>query len=244
MVTLSQNIYENAIGGLDCIWIGSNIIEDKLCNRKFDCENCPLDKVMKNLFGDSDKMSNYKLRDFAFIDAIIHKIEETNYDSKIIYLQNNLVVKNIYANIYYLGINPLIANLFENLTQVREYMRRVYFVNDNKILSIDGEWGSISLTSSINFLLLDKLNWSPEAILTNKWIALVAVNQNELTDVKLSHNQFQLQQVKILNMLNEYRDCCLCIKSDLNDKGEQIKYFYQLIGKDEYIKILNNTNIE
>lgn len=244
MVTLSQNIYENAIGGLDCIWIGSNIIEDKLCNRKFDCENCPLDKVMKNLFGDSDKMSNYKLRDFAFIDAIIHKIEETNYDSKIIYLQNNLVVKNIYANIYYLGINPLIANLFENLTQVREYMRRVYFVNDNKILSIDGEWGSISLTSSINFLLLDKLNWSPEAILTNKWIALVAVNQNELTDVKLSHNQFQLQQVKILNMLNEYRDCCLCIKSDLNDKGEQIKYFYQLIGNDEYINILNNTNIE
>jgi hypothetical protein len=199
---------------------------------------------MKNLFGDSDKMSNYKLRDIAFIDVIIHKIEETNYDSKIIYLQNNLVVKNIYANIYYLGINPLIANLFENLTQVREYMRRVYFVNDNKILSIDGEWGSISLTSSINFLLLDKLNWSPEAILTNKWIALVAVNQNELTDVKLSHNQFQLQQVKILNMLNEYRDCCLCIKSDLNDKGEQIKYFYQLIGKDEYIKILNNTNIE
>jgi hypothetical protein len=244
MVTLSQNIYENAIGGLDCIWIGSNIIEDKLCNRKFDCENCPLDKVMKNLFGDSDKMSNYKLRDFAFIDAIIHKIEETNYDSKLIYLKNNLVVKNIYANIYYLGINPLIANLFENLTQVREYMRRVYFVNDNKILSIDGEWGSISLTSSINFLLLDKLNWSPEAILTNKWIALVAVNQNELTDVKLSHNQFQLQQVKILNMLNEYRDCCLCIKSDLNDKGEQIKYFYQLIGKDEYINILNNTNIE
>ncbi len=244
MVTLSQNIYENAIGGLDCIWIGSNIIEDKLCNRKFDCENCPLDKVMKNLFGDSDKMSNYKLRDIAFIDVIIHKIEETNYDSKIIYLQNNLVVKNIYANIYYLGINPLIANLFENLTQVREYMRRVYFVNDNKILSIDGEWGSISLTSSINFLLLDKLNWSPEAILTNKWIALVAVNQNELTDVKLSHNQFQLQQVKILNMLNEYRDCCLCIKSDLNDKGEQIKYFYQLIGKDEYINILNNTNIE
>jgi hypothetical protein len=50
--------------------------------------------------------------------------------------------------------------------------------------------------------------------------------------------------VKILNMLNEYRDCCLCIKSDLNDKGEQIKYFYQLIGKDEYINILNNTNIE
>ena len=153
MVTMSQNIYDNALGGLDCIWIGSNIIEDKLCNRKFDCENCPLDKIVKNLFGGSEKISNYQLRDIAFIDVIIHKIEETNFDPKLIYLKNNLVIKNIYANIYYLGINPLIANLFENLTQVREYMRRVYFVKDNKILSIEGEWGTVNLTSSINFLL-------------------------------------------------------------------------------------------
>ena len=244
MVTMNQNIYDNSAGGLDCIWVGSNIIEDKLCDLKFNCENCPLDKVLKNLLPESEKQNCYQLKDTAFIDIIIHKIKETRFDSKVIYLKNNLIIKNIYANIYYLGINPLVSNLLENIIQIKEYMRRVYFVKDNKILSIEGDWGVFNLTSSINFLLLDKLNWSLEAISENKWIALVAVNQNEISDVILSHNQFQIQQVKILNMLNEYRDCCLCIKPDLNANGFKIKYFYELIGKDEYINILNNINLE
>jgi len=244
MVTMSQNIYEVSGSGLDCIWIGSNIIEDKLCNRKFDCENCPLDKVLKNLFSDSNYKSNYELQDTVFIDNIINRFEETSFDPKLIYLRNNLVVKNIYANIFYLGLNPLLTNLLENIIHVKEYMRKVYFVKDEKILSVDGEWGTVAFQSSINFLLLDKLDWSPEGVTANKWIALIAINQNELSDNLMSHNQFHIQQTKILNMLKEYRDCCLSINKEFNNNKEKIRYFYQLIGNDEYINTINNINIE
>ncbi len=244
MVTMSQNIYKNSGSNLDCIWIGSSIIEDKLCNREFDCENCPLDKVLKNLFSDSNYKSNYELQSTTFLDNMINRIEETSFDPKLIYLRNNLVVKNIYANIFYLGLNPLITNLLENIVQVKEYMRKVYFVKDEKILSIEGEWGNIAFQSSINFLLLDKLDWSSEGVKMNKWIALVAINQNELSDNLISHNQLQTKQTKILNMLKEYKECCLIINSDFYDNNEKIRYFYQLIGNDEYVNIINNINAD
>ena len=123
-------------------------------------------------------------------------------------------------------------------------MKRVYFIKDNKIIAIVGEWGTFTLKSSLNFLLLDKLNWAPEEILSNKWIALVAINPIEITDVKLSSSHVKMQQTRILNLLSEYRENCLCINTGINDNAEKVKYFYQLTGESEYIDILNNKYMD
>ncbi len=244
MVSLSQNIYENSIEGLNCIWEGSNIIGQKLCKRNFDCENCPMDKILKNIYPEEGKGKNLQVNDVAFLDDIIHKIEETTFDPRLIYLKNNLVAKNIYANIFYLGLNPLLTNLLENISGVKEYMKRVYFIKDNEVIAIKGGWGTFTLKTSINFLLLDKLNWAPEEILSNKWIALAAINQFEITDAKLSSGHLKIQQAKILNLLSEYRENCLCINTDINDNAEKVKYLYQLTGGNEYIDILNNKYLD
>ena len=39
---------------LKCIWMASQVLDYKLCDNKFDCENCQFDKVMRNLLNEKE----------------------------------------------------------------------------------------------------------------------------------------------------------------------------------------------
>lgn len=226
---------------LKCIWTISDLIGIKLCDQKFDCENCPLDIILRNV---TDKNTNkvkkhYSLKNTEYLDKMLEKIESCGIDNSLIYLKNNWVLKHLYANIYYLGLNPAIVPLLENISGIKEYMKKVYFIKDQKILIVEGEWGNIALPAPINFLLLDKLNWKPEEITACKWIALIAVNQEEIRDSVISTDQWKLDKSILINLISEFKDCCMMIKTEHNSEGSKINYLYRLIGNTEYRKLLN-----
>lgn len=227
---------------LNCIWMASDLIEFQLCDKNYDCENCQLDIIMRNLTnGNHNSIKrNYMLSETGFIDKIVSGIKNINYQFNLLYLKNNLVLKNLYANIFYIGINPAVFPLMDNITDIKEYMKRVYFTRGQKLLVIEGDWGKVSLTVPLNFLLLDKLNWTPDEIQSKKWIALIVVNQNEITDAKISAEQWKVEKSKLTNMLDEYRECCLKIKSDNAEEGTKLNFFYELIGNAEYQKLLEH----
>lgn len=41
-ISYGNNIYEN----IKCIWMASDVVSYKLCDKEFDCENCQFNKVM------------------------------------------------------------------------------------------------------------------------------------------------------------------------------------------------------
>ena len=228
--------------GLNCIWMISNMIGVKLCEKQFDCESCPLNIIMRNLTDADSKeiINNLELSDTAFIDFIIAKISAAEFQNNLIYLTNNWMLKHLYADIYYLGINSMVTPLLEDIINIKEYMKRVYFIKGQKLLVLEGSWGKISLTVPMNFLLLDKLNWSPEEINANKWIALIVANQNEIQDAAISTDHWKLNKAKLTNLFKEYKEYCLMISSHNGDNGKKLNKFYKLIGNSEYIKLLDN----
>ena len=45
----NKNKFKNTYyESMKCIWMASQVVEYKLCDNNFDCENCPFDKVMRN----------------------------------------------------------------------------------------------------------------------------------------------------------------------------------------------------
>ncbi len=242
MMMVGKQYSEKMFTDLNCIWMISNLIGVKLCDKRFECDSCPLDIIMRNLTdSDSKKITNkLELCDTAFLDRIIDGISAADYQSNIIYLANSWILKHLYANIYYLGINPIVTPLLDDLTGIKEYMKRVYFIKGQKLLVMEGAWGKISLAVPMNFLLLDKLNWTPEEINANKWIALIVVNQNEIQDAAISADQWKNDKAKLTGLFREYKESCLLISSYNGDKGKKLNKFYQLIGSSEYIKLLND----
>ncbi len=240
MPGINNNILLNSYDGLDCIWMASGIIDSCLCNYNFNCDECATDKILRNLFTEEGQIKGncFDISDTGFIEQIIYKLEHLHYDEKLIYLKNNLILKHVFSNIFYLGFNPIFICLLDNVISVKEYMKRVYFIKEGTIMTVEGEWGSYFVKSPVNFLYLDKLYNTPQDILSNNRIALVLLNQEEVSDGILSCFVWNNIRLKILKTLNDFKECCLKINSLPGDKKHKINSLYKLIGKSEYIKML------
>jgi hypothetical protein len=236
------NQYRNhgTSGEFDCIWVAANAIDYQACEKDFDCENCILDKILRNIISNENcpEGKNIVLNDTDFLDKIINRIENLQPDSKTIYLKNNLVLKHLFANIYYLGLNPLTVSILENIGTVKEYMKKVYFNAEQTIIAVEGEWGKLTVKVPMSFLLLDKLNWTPEDIINRQWLALIVINQSEIIDSQISVEEWKLEKARLLKIIREYRDCCLKVNPSALVSSKKIEYLYQLIGKPEYLKLL------
>jgi hypothetical protein len=242
----AKNIIPGSPGEFNCIWAASNIIDNKLCEKDFDCEDCALDKILRNLFpdGNAESGKNLILDETNFLEALSAKLENLTNDSRLIYVKNNLVIKHLFANIYYLGINPVTLSLLDNFKSVKENMRKVYFNKGQLIFSAEGDWGHLNFEAPMNFLLLDKLNWTPEDIINRHWIALIVVNQSEILEAQTSTDEWKTEKAKLVKLLIEFRNNCLLINQSLLSKGNKINYLYQLIGGDEYLKLLEAHDFE
>ncbi len=241
MPGINNNILQVPNDGLHCIWTASGIIDCCLCGYNYLCEECATDKILKNLFTEEGRLKSSccDVSNTAFIEKIINILEHLTYNKKLIYLKNNLVLKHVFSNIFYLGFNPIFLGLLENITGIKESMKRVYFLREGTIMAFEGEWGSYSIKTPVNFLFLDKLYKTYNDIISNNRFALVLLNQEELTDGVLSCFVWNKIRLKILKQLNDFKECCSKINLIPGDKKESINSLYKLIGKSEYIKMLN-----
>lgn len=79
-IELKSNKYEM----LKCIWMTSGVIDYKLCDNNFDCENCPFDKVIRNLCDENETQFIGIVNDAK---TIFNKLQSIKYDNNIIYLK-------------------------------------------------------------------------------------------------------------------------------------------------------------
>ncbi|MCB9247743.1 MAG: hypothetical protein H6613_03995 [Ignavibacteriales bacterium] len=85
-IELKRNKYEM----LKCVWMTSGVIDYKLCDNNFDCENCPFDKVIRNLSNEKESQVNGIVND---ANTIFNKLQNIKYDNNIIYLKIILLLR-------------------------------------------------------------------------------------------------------------------------------------------------------
>ena len=231
----SKKVFED----LKCIWMSSSVVEYKLCDKDFDCENCQFDKVIRNLAVDSKQQSSTGENPVSILDSLVKKVKSQIYEPKNIYLKSQLIVKHLFADTYYLGINPAILLFLDNINSVKDPGRQGYILKNQALLRVEGEWGYITFTSPMNFTLLDKLNFNAEDILSNKWFAIISIDPPEIEPARITRDEWYNNQISSLNLLNEYKLKTPQIGTTLMDGGVPVKNLNRLQGNSEYLKVLS-----
>lgn len=222
---------------MNCIWMASELVKYKLCDKEFDCENCEFDKVFRNLSVKiEDKNIPADMQSKDLLEKVIKRIENEIFDEKILYLKNQLIMKNLFGNAYYLGINPIVLYLLDDFNSIHEFSN-----NDIKreqiIITLEGNWGLKQFISPINFMIIEKINFSQFRL--NKWYAIILFNEFDRSDFFLSEEEWNKKKNYTLSILNKELNKRPDVGKSMMDGGEKVKYLYQYLGKNNYLNLLN-----
>lgn len=230
---MDNNSYEK----LKCIWMASQVVEYKLCDNNFDCENCLFDKAMKNFMNRAgDKIPARQ----NIIGDIARKITETKYDNKIVYLKNNLIAKNICNDTFYFGLNPVLECFFDSRTtiEINEDIQRIS--KGENIINISGEWGSVNISSPVDSFIYDRLPYVKENLTKPQWFAIIGDVKKEIVNYKSSAYEWENSYNKAIRIIDEIKTNEPKIGETMRDGGTMIKFLHQLIGNKRYMEILRS----
>jgi hypothetical protein len=230
-----NKIYED----LKCIWMSSNVVDYKLCDRNFDCDNCNFHSAMMN---SSHHLSNNMNVNDTRVEKIIHKLindlgkEELKKDC--IYLTNHLMVKNLFSNTYYIGFSPLANYLLDNCNSVDHYYNDEKVSKGKPLIKISGDWGSIDIASPVCFTFLGRI--SKQEIMQNsdKWFGLIECSEEEFVSTSITGENYMKDILGVTRELTKVRLNYPDVGTTMMDGGTEVNFLYQIIGIEKYINIL------
>ncbi len=234
-IELKRSKYEM----LKCVWMTSGVIDYKLCDNNFDCENCPFDKVIRNLSNEKEAQFNGIVND---ANTIFNKLQKLKYDNNIIYLKNNLIAKEICANTFYLGINPIMVNLLDNVNSMMIDECRKNISVGEQVIQINGDWGSVSISSPINLIIYNKVNDLTDNPLKSEWFAIMGAVHQDVLSSNLHQKEWAKMHAKAIGAIAEIKTQVPKVGATMMDGGSQIKFLHQLIGNKRYIDFLNSLS--
>ena len=235
---MKTNNSHKSSGNMNCIWMESELVKYKLCDKEFDCENCEFDKVLRNLSIKMNDKNNCDAQNNDLVERLIKRIENESYEDKVLYLKNQLVLKNLFGNAYYLGINPIVLYLLDDFSHIHEFNNNE-IKRDQIIFTLEGKWGIKQFISPINFMVIEKINLSQFKL--NQWYAVILFNEADIENFPISQEEWVKEKNTTLSILKEYIVNKPPIGQSMMDGGEKIKYLYQYLGNKEYLKLLSRT---
>jgi len=221
---------------IKCIWMTSNIVQYKLCDRNFDCDNCMFDQAIRNITGKHEVTNDRTASDLLV--STINNLNELEYNDRYIYLTNNLMLKPIFPNTYYFGFNSSVLPLFDNTTRVEHCAEHDLIARGDKIIKVHGSWGEVSISSPIDYKCLDKLtNQKTHAL--ERWFSLIQTEKEELEPHIISPEIFNINVFHLIHELNKCKPEYSELGTTMLDGGVRTEYLYHIIGNYKYQRLLN-----
>jgi len=231
-----KGLYHNSYNMLKCVWMDSNVIDYKLCDKEFDCENCQFYKVMKNPTNEVESRTG-KIQNLIGIAE--NKLNSVKFDETFIYLQNCFIMKQVLPNTYYLGINPIFISFLDNVGISIKYVQSKSFLKGQPVIQFFDEWGSINLSAPMNFSIYDRVQNNTYDLVRSKWIAIIYAIPQDVSIGCIDKQAWEKLHKKSVEILEEIKSDYPEVGPTMMDGGNQVKYLHQLIGKDKFLRILN-----
>ncbi len=128
---------------MKCIWMSSNTVEYKLCDKNFDCDNCVFDKIMRNINPGASITGSAAGNDSGknIIQRKIDMLKLINYSPGYCYLNNSVVLKKLFDKTYYLGLDKSVYLFLDNLKEYEFQSTGTGIKKGNTLLKLWGDWG-------------------------------------------------------------------------------------------------------
>ena len=167
-------------------------------------------------------------------------MQSIKYDNNIIYLKNSLIAKEICANTFYLGLNPIFVNLLDNVNSMIINERNKDIAVGVQIIQINGDWGCVDISSPINFLIYNKVGDPADNDLKTEWFAIIGAVHQDILSFKLNQKEWHKMHAKALCAIAEIKTQVPKVGATMMDGGSQIRFLHQLFGNKKYIEIINS----
>lgn len=228
--------------GRKCIWMEADVVAYKLCDKNYDCERCSFDFIMRNSWMERTDAGEaiLKFGNNHVVDRVISEIAGLSYDNEFIYLKNNLVLKHMFGGVYTIGLSGALAVFLEDIDSVELIPSYGMIKNNDTVLEIKGKWGSKIIHSPMNFTLLQKMKIDPDDLPEDNWFGVISVTEVELTCANYPAVNARENNQRIIARLYDYMKTEPEAGHTMLDGGLKCNYLYEILGKDEFSKFLND----
>lgn len=229
---------KNNFDSLKCIWMSTNDVGEKLCDRKFDCDNCEFDRQMKQSRAPGNLKEFYLNPDYNLLEETIQKL---NILKTITYppnyrFTNSLVLKKFLGATYFAGFNPILNVLFDNITSTEIFGQGTTYRQGDNLFGIKGDWGNVVISAPFEFTFESEIiTAEPSA---GKWLGFIKSSEEKINKACLGRSEYLNAIDNICGQLKNYMERFVTVGATMYDGGERLKYIYQIIGRENYIKIL------
>lgn len=227
---------------MKCIWMSSNTVEYKLCDKNFDCDNCVFDKIMRNINPETNKIQSVNI-DTTEQDIIRKKtdvLKTIKYSQGYSYLNNSLVLKKLFGKSYYLGLDKSAYLFLDNMSGYEFLNTGSGIKKGDPLLKLWGEWGETEVLSPVNFLIVDKLKHNVEDLKVNAWLSLVEADSDEISNSQLTEKEYDCNLDHLMVKLYELENQFNFLGARMNDGGQEVKFLYQAVGIKKYNEFLTS----
>ncbi|MBI5404319.1 MAG: hypothetical protein HY959_13090 [Ignavibacteriae bacterium] len=227
------------IENLKCIWMSTNDVGEKLCDRKFDCDNCEFDRQMRKSRSPGNIKEFYLNPDYNLLEETIQKLNSINLVS---YPPNyrfnkSFMLKKFLGETYFLGFNPVLNVLFDSIKSAEISGPKTVFRKGDMVFDVKGDWGNIVIHTPFDFSFESDII-PLDTGSGNNWIGFVKSSEEKINPACMSREQYAKSIDSVCRYLKKYMEKSVTVGTTLYDGGERLKYIYQIIGKENYRKIL------
>ncbi len=227
---------------MKCIWMSSNTVEYKLCDKNFDCDNCVFDKIMRNINPENNNVTS-EMNNYVEQNIIKKKtdvLKSIKYSKGYHYLNNSIVLKKLFDKTYYMGLDRS-AYLFLDNMEGYEYINIGSGIKKgDALLKLWGEWGETKVLTPVNFNIVDKLKHNVEDLNVNSWLSLVEADADEINDSQLSEKEYDCNLDHLMLKLYEFENQFNFLGTRMKDGGQEVKFLYQAVGIKKYNEFLTS----
>lgn len=229
---------EKNFNELKCVWMSSGVVEYKLCDCNFDCDNCPFDKAMKSI-GSFRVKNPAGLCGPVWLRRIQESLNEAVQENCIV-LAGNMMVRNLFNSIYYLGLTPFGWQIAHSCSTFELIVSKGQLKKGADFIKASGNWGTFCITAPCNLTIVSVFERNGEAPLSNSWLCLVELESYELENVRISNNEYLAGINAITSELFE-TSYLSSVGPTLNDGGFLHNRLSDAIGAKKFLNILTRV---
>ncbi len=225
----------------------SGFVDYKICDRDFDCENCPFDKAIHAQCDTSNIVKHDEIDEIKNLNPKFGKNREIPADLFI--SKNHVWIKKISRECFYLGVDHLLQSVIKRISNFQFPFIGSEVTKGKPIFWIIGKWGVVSIPSPINCVITEV---NSEVLLNlNKfffediykvWLLKVKssdlINSIKFTRGEKSKNLLDKDLAVIKNFTEEMVESPM-LGSTMYDGGELLTNLHQHLSNRKYVQLLN-----
>ena len=239
------------VGEVKCIWMSSGVVDFKLCDKCYDCDNCEYYKIVREskVTIHEDKFDNISFSEYK--DKLLSFLQQYYIEEGYYYYQNHTWIKLFDWNKASIGLDPLISRLLPKNVKIILAVQGSYIKQGQPCCWLNTFDSTFTIKSPLSGYVKEineDLFCSPELISQSPydkgWLFTInpieyEQDKKHLMDFESMSNVCLKDTTRIEKKFSEVVESHkMEIGTTLMDGGEVVTNLVDLVGRKRYIQII------